>query len=93
MKTVYVKNIPIGDNHPIVIQSMTNTKTKNIANTVEQIKKLESAGAQIVRLAIADMEDAEAIKEIKKYVSIPLVADIHFDYLMGLRTSTEHARE
>ena len=85
MKTVYVKNIPMGDNHPIVIQSMTNTKTKNIADTVEQIKKLESAGAQIVRLAIADMEDAEAIKEIKKYVSIPLVADIHFDYRLALK--------
>ena len=85
MRTVYVKYIPIGDNHPIVIQSMTNTKTKNISDTIEQIKKLESAGAQIVRLAIADMEDAEAIKEIKKSISIPLVADIHFDYRLALK--------
>lgn len=85
MRTVYVKNIPIGDNHPIVIQSMTNTKTKNISATIEQIKKLESAGAQIVRLAVADMEDAEAIKEIKKSISIPLVADIHFDYRLALK--------
>ena len=85
MRTVYVKNIPIGDNHPIVIQSMTNTKTKNISATIDQIKKLESAGAQIVRLAVADMEDAEAIKEIKKSISIPLVADIHFDYRLALK--------
>ena len=84
MRTVYVKNIPIGDNHPIVIQSMTNTKTKNVSETIEQIKKLEASGAQIVRLAIADMEDAEAIKEIKKSVSVPLVADIHFDYRLAL---------
>jgi (E)-4-hydroxy-3-methylbut-2-enyl-diphosphate synthase len=85
MRTVYVKNIPIGDNHPIVIQSMTNTKTKNVSETIEQIKKLEAAGAQIVRLAVADMEDAEAIKEIKKSVSVPLVADIHFDYRLALK--------
>ena len=85
MKTVYVKDIPIGDNHPIVIQSMTNTKTKNVSSTIEQIKQLELAGAQIVRLAVADMEDAEAIKEIKKNVSIPLVADIHFDYRLALK--------
>ena len=85
MRTVYVKNIPIGDNHPIVIQSMTNTKTKNVSSTIEQIKQLELAGAQIVRLAVADMEDAEAIKEIKKNVSIPLVADIHFDYRLALK--------
>ena len=85
MRTVYVKNIPIGDNHPIVIQSMTNTKTKNVSETIEQIKKLEASGAQIVRLAVADMEDAEAIKEIKKSVSVPLVADIHFDYRLALK--------
>ena len=68
MRTVYVKNIPIGDNHPIVIQSMTNTKTKNVSETIEQIKKLEASGAQIVRLAVADMEDAEAIKEINRCI-------------------------
>lgn len=86
MRTVYVKNIPIGDNHPIVIQSMTNTKTKDIQATIKQINELENAGAMIVRMAIADMEDAEAIKEIKKHVNIPLVADIHFDYRLALKS-------
>lgn len=86
MKTVYVRNIPIGENHPIVIQSMTNTKTKDIQATVKQIKELVFAGAQIVRMAIADMEDAEAIKEIKKLVDVPLVADIHFDYRLALKS-------
>lgn len=85
MKTIYVKNIPIGENHPIVIQSMTNTKTKDISSTITQINELVSAGAQIVRLAIADMEDAEAITEIKKQITIPLVADIHFDYRLALK--------
>ena len=84
-KEVKVGNVIIGGNNPILIQSMTNTKTKNISATIEQIKKLESAGAQIVRLAVADMEDAEAIKEIKKSISIPLVADIHFDYRLALK--------
>ena len=85
MKTVYVNNIPIGKNHPIVIQSMTNTKTKNVEATIKQINELEKLGAQIVRLAIADMEDAIAIKEIKEHTNIPLVADIHFDYRLALK--------
>ncbi|MBQ8293120.1 MAG: flavodoxin-dependent (E)-4-hydroxy-3-methylbut-2-enyl-diphosphate synthase [Bacilli bacterium] len=85
MKTVYVRDIPIGNNHPIVIQSMTNTKTKDISATIQQINELVTAGSQIVRLAIADMEDAESIKEIKKQVSVPLVADIHFDYRLALK--------
>ena len=85
MKTVYVRNIPIGSNHPIVIQSMTNTKTKDVEATVKQINELTEAGAQIVRMAIADMNDAEAIKEIKKQTNIPLVADIHFDYRLALK--------
>ena len=86
MKTVYVGNIPIGENHPVVIQSMTNTKTKNIDETIKQINALEKAGAQIVRLAVVDMEDAEAIKEIKKFTNVPLVADIHFDYRLALKS-------
>ena len=85
MRTVYVRNIPIGPNHPIVIQSMTNTKTKDIEATIKQINDLADAGAQIVRMAIADMKDAEAIREIKKQTNIPLVADIHFDYRLALK--------
>ena len=85
MKTVYVKDIPIGENHPIVIQSMTNTKTKDVEATVKQINNLVEAGAQIVRVAVADMDDALAIKEIKEKTNIPLVADIHFDYRLALK--------
>ena len=85
MQTVYVRNIPIGENYPIIIQSMTNTKTKDIESTIKQINDLETAGAQIVRLAIADMEDANAIDKIKQKVNIPLVADIHFDYRLALK--------
>lgn len=85
MKTIYVRNIPIGPNHPIVIQSMTNTKTKDVEATIKQINDLADAGAQIVRMAIADMNDAEAIKEIKQRTNIPLVADIHFDYRLALK--------
>lgn len=82
---VLVKDIMIGDSHPIVIQTMTTTKTKNIEETVRQINALATAGSQIVRLAIFDMEDAEAIKSIKSQVTVPLVADIHFDYRLALK--------
>ena len=83
-KTVYVKDIPIGGGHPIVIQTMTTTKTSDIAATVRQINTLATAGAKIVRLAIFDQDDAEAIKEIKQQVTVPLVADIHFSYQYAL---------
>lgn len=82
--TVYVRDIPIGGNHPIVIQTMTTTKTKNVEETVRQINTLATAGAKIVRLAIFDKADAMAIKEIKKQVTVPLVADIHFSYQYAL---------
>ncbi len=84
MQTVYVKNIPIGENHPLIIQSMTNTKTKDIDATIKQINELDNLGCQIVRVAVKDMEDANAIREIKKYIKIPIVADIHFDYRLAL---------
>ncbi|QOX62559.1 flavodoxin-dependent (E)-4-hydroxy-3-methylbut-2-enyl-diphosphate synthase [Anoxybacterium hadale] len=76
--------ILIGGGAPVSIQSMTNTDTRNITATVEQIQKLVSAGCDIVRCAIPDMEAAEAFGEIKKKVGIPLVADIHFDYRLAL---------
>lgn len=74
----------IGGGEPILIQSMTNTKTQDAAGTVEQIKRLEEAGCDIVRVAVPDEEAAEAIKYIKKHISIPLVADIHFDYRLAV---------
>lgn len=79
-----VGQLTLGGNNNVIIQSMTNTKTKNIPATVQQIQELEQAGCQIVRMAVFDKEDAYAIKEIKKQVHVPLVADIHFDYKLAL---------
>ncbi len=78
-RPVKVGNILIGGQNKVVIQSMTNTKTKNIKETVKQINALSDIGTEIVRVAILDLDDATAIKEIKKQVSVPIVADIHFN--------------
>ena len=83
-KEIKIGNVFIGNNHPIAIQSMTNTLTKDVLQTVLQIKKLEQIGCMIVRVAVLDLEDAYAIKEIKKEINIPLVADIHFDYRLAV---------
>ncbi len=74
-----VKNLDFGGNDKVYIQSMTNTKTSDIINTIKQINELEKAGCEIIRVAIFDKADALAIKEIKKHINIPLVTDIHFD--------------
>ncbi|HEY9062380.1 MAG TPA: flavodoxin-dependent (E)-4-hydroxy-3-methylbut-2-enyl-diphosphate synthase [Pseudobacteroides sp.] len=74
----------IGGDAPVLVQSMTNTDTRDIKGTVEQIKGLEEAGCDIIRLAVLDNEAAEAIGEIKKAIKIPLVADIHFDHRLAL---------
>lgn len=86
MKTREVKigNVIIGGGHPIAIQSMTNTKTQDVAATVAQIRQLTAAGCEIIRCAVPDMDAAKALKEIKKQISIPLVADIHFDYRLAI---------
>lgn len=83
-KTVNVGGLKIGGDNPIVIQSMCNTDTRDIDATVQQIKRLEEAGCELVRVAVPDMVAATAIGEIKKRISIPLVADIHFDYRLAL---------
>lgn len=83
-KKIKIGNLYIGGGEPIAIQSMTNTKTADVQATVKQIKALEKAGADIVRLAIVDEKDVRAIPEIKQKVSVPLVADIHFDYRLAL---------
>ncbi|MGJ8454867.1 flavodoxin-dependent (E)-4-hydroxy-3-methylbut-2-enyl-diphosphate synthase [Pseudothermotoga sp. U03pept] len=85
-RVVKVGNLFIGGGHPITIQSMTNTKTSDIAATVDQIKRLEEAGCEIVRVAVPDFESAKAIKKIKKGINIPLVADIHFDYRLAIES-------
>lgn len=79
-----VGNIPIGGNNRVYIQSMTNTKTSDIEATVRQISELVACGCELVRMAIADESDAQAIKEIKKQVTVPLIADIHFDYKLAI---------
>ena len=79
-----VGNLTLGGNNHVIIQSMTNTKTKNVEATVKQIQELEDAGCEMVRMAVFDKEDAYAIADIKKQVHIPLVADIHFDYRLAI---------
>ena len=83
-KVVKIGNKVIGGGNPILIQSMCNTKTQDVAATVAQIKELEVAGCDIIRVAVPDMDAAHAIAEIKKQISIPLVADIHFDYRLAI---------
>lgn len=83
-RSVQVGHLTIGGNNHVVIQSMCNTKTKNVEATIKQINALEQAGCELVRVAVFDKEDAYAIKEIKKGIHIPLVADIHFDYRLAL---------
>lgn len=84
-KIIEIGNIAIGGNNPIAIQSMTNTDTRDIKATINQIKQLEQAGCEIIRVAVPDMEAAEAIKDIKNKINLPLVADIHFDYRLALK--------
>ncbi|MDD3074113.1 MAG: flavodoxin-dependent (E)-4-hydroxy-3-methylbut-2-enyl-diphosphate synthase [Eubacteriales bacterium] len=83
-RTVDVGGVKIGGDHPIVIQSMTNTDTKDVESTVGQIKRLVAAGCELVRVAVPDKESARALKRIRALSPVPLVADIHFDYNLAL---------
>ena len=83
-KEVHIGNRVIGGTNPILIQSMTNTKTEDVAATVAQIQKLTKAGCDIIRCAVPTMEAAKALGEIKKQIEIPVVADIHFDYKLAI---------
>lgn len=91
-KTVKIGSKVIGGGNPILIQSMTNTKTEDVAATVAQINKLAAAGCDIIRCAVPTMEAAEALTEIKKQVTIPVVADIHFDYRLAV-AAIEHGAD
>ncbi len=84
-KQITIGNVKIGGNAPISVQSMTNTDTRDIKSTINQINDLYEAGCELIRLAILNEEAAEAIKEIKKKSPIPLIADIHFDYRLALK--------
>ena len=79
-----VGNLTLGGNNHVIIQSMCNTKTKDIDATIKQILNLEEAGCEMVRVAVFDQEDAKAISKIKSHIHIPLIADIHFDYKLAL---------
>ena len=83
-REVTIGGVRIGADNPVAIQSMTNTKTADVAATVKQIARLTAAGCDIVRVAVPDMESARALSDIKKNISIPLVADIHFDWRLAL---------
>jgi len=85
-KTATIGDVKIGSGHKVSIQSMTNTRTSDIEATVAQIKRLEEAGCEIVRASVPDMESAEAIKSIVKKINIPLVADIHFDHRLAIKS-------
>ena len=83
-KVISIGGCKIGGKNPVAIQSMCNTKTEDVRSTVDQILKLEAAGCEIVRVAVPTMEAAEAVREIKKQIHIPLVGDIHFDYRLAI---------
>ena len=83
-KAVRIGTKVIGGGNPVLIQSMTNTRTEDVAATVAQIHKLTAAGCDIIRCAVPTMEAAQALSEIKKEIAIPLVADIHFDYRLAI---------
>ncbi len=85
-RSIKIGPYTMGGNNKVYIQSMTNTYTKDVEATVKQIHTLEKAGCEIIRVAVLDMVDAQAIKEIKKQINIPLVADIHFDYRLALES-------
>jgi len=86
-RQIMVGKVPVGGDAPISVQSMTNTETCDVAATVEQIQRLERAGADIVRVSVPSMEAADAFRAIRRQVNVPLVADIHFDYKIALKVA------
>ena len=86
-KKIFVGDTAVGGDAPITVQSMTYSKTSDIKSAVEQIKRLHFAGCDIVRVAVPNMQSAVALKEIKKEITIPLIADIHFNYKLAIEAS------
>ena len=91
-RVISIGDVKIGGGNPVAIQSMTNTKTENVEETVKQILALEKAGCQIIRCTVPTMKAAQAFTEIKKQIHIPLVADIHFDYKLAI-AAMEHGAD
>lgn len=90
-RLIHVGSVPVGGGAPITVQSMTNTPTQDVAATVAQIQRLVSAGCEIIRVAVPDMDAAQALAEIKAQISIPLIADIHFDFRLALASAKHGA--
>lgn len=90
-KRISVGNVPVGGGAPVSVQSMCNTDTRDVKNTVNQIIRFEDAGCDIIRVAVPDMQAAEAVGEIKKQIHIPLVCDIHFDYRLAVKCAEKGA--
>jgi (E)-4-hydroxy-3-methylbut-2-enyl-diphosphate synthase len=91
-KQIKVGNVPIGNDAPIAVQSMTNTDTRDVTATVAQIHRMEAAGCEIIRVAVPDLEAARAIRSIRDRISIPLIADIHFDYRLAVASMENGAQ-
>jgi (E)-4-hydroxy-3-methylbut-2-enyl-diphosphate synthase len=90
-KKIYVGHVPVGGDAPISVQSMTNTLTTNIQGTIAQIKSLEDAGADIVRVSCPDEDSTKSLKDIIKNIHVPIVADIHFHYKRGIEAAVAGA--
>ena len=90
-KIVKVGKVNVGGENPISVQSMTNTLTKDIKNTIKQIQEISKAGADIVRVSCPDQESSKALKEIVKHIDIPVVADIHFHYKRAIEAAENGA--
>ena len=90
-RIIHVGNVPIGGYSPISVQSMTNTLTKDVKETIKQIKDLEKVGADLIRISVPDEDSVTAFKEIKKRSNVPLIADIHFDYKLALKVADRGA--
>ena len=88
-KPVKVGKVIVGGNNPISVQSMCSTDTRDVKSTVRQIRELEEVGCEIIRVAVPDMEAAQALGKIKKQIHIPLIADIHFDYRLALESAKQ----
>jgi len=88
-RVITLRNVKIGGDAPLSVQSMTNTDTRDVKATLNQIKKLEDAGCEIIRVAVPDMDAAKRLGEIRKGIRIPLIADIHFDYRLALKAIKE----
>ena len=91
-RQIKIGDVPIGGDAPVSVQSMTNTDTRMVEETVAQIQRLEAAGCELIRVAVVDLEAAEAIRSIREQIQIPLIADIHFDHRLAVASMENGAQ-